>query len=535
MGTPHNPNDEREDAGSTQVWLVGGGIASLAAAVFLIKDAAVPPSHVHIFDLHSHPGGAVTSLGDASTGYVLHSGQQISYHDSSTEKLLSQVSSTEVGKTPWDKHKYRSTEEKYQARHLTRALVEGSSGPEKLDSQKLGLNLRDRLELIRVMLESEHALGRKMISDVFQADFFDTKFWMIWSTTYAFHPQHSVVEFRRYLRKFVQDIIHCDTLTGPDEMRYSQYESIIQPITRFLQNEGVDFRLKDRVVDILTYPSSDPTTVSEIKYLDCDGSEMLVTLDPTDFVFVTLGSVGSGTVLGTNSVAPNLSSAESPDSGWFLWYQLAEKSRKFGNPSNFCSSTSAALLETFTVTLKDPEFFDRITKLTNNKPGSQPVLSLPGSNWVLSLNIPCQPVFHGQPDTVQVFSGWALHPDREGNYVKKPMLQCSGSEIMKEILQHLKFPVTNILANSITIPCISPRVRSPLLVRSHDDRPLVIPHHTTNIAFLGQFVEIPDEPTLSMEYSVQGAQFAVNHLLGLKKEFPKPWKNHLVEFLDLLT
>lgn len=183
MITPHNPTAERADAENLQVWLVGGGIASLAAAVFLIKDADVPPSHIHIFDLHTKPGGGVRSSGDAANGYVLHPGQQISYHDSCTEKLLAQVLVPGTEKPLSEKHRHRSTEDKHQARHRTRALIERPSGLEKLDSQKLGLTLRDRLDVIRVMLESEHALGRKKISDIFHADFFDTKFWMIWATT----------------------------------------------------------------------------------------------------------------------------------------------------------------------------------------------------------------------------------------------------------------------------------------------------------------------------------------------------------------
>jgi oleate hydratase len=355
------------------------------------------------------------------------------------------------------------------------------------------------------------------------------------SDRFSFRPQHSGVEFRRYLRKFVHDVVNGEISTGPDDLTYSQDESIVQPIARYLQDQGVDFRLNDRVIDILTYPSGDPTTASEIKYLGPDDSEMLVTLDPSDLVFATLGSVASGATLGTNTTPPDPPSAASTNSQWSLWFQMAQMSRKFGNPSNFLSSTEDTTVESFTVTLKDPEFFERIIGLSNNQPGSQSALSLPGSNWVMSLNIPRQPVFHDQPDTIQVFSGWALYPDKEGNYVKKPMLQCSGSEIMTELLQHLKFPVNNILANSITIPCVSPQATSPMLTRSHNDRPTVIPPLTTNIAFLGQFVELPDEPTLSVEYSVRGAQVSVNHLMRLKNEIPKPRKNHLVDFLDLLT
>ncbi|GAD94831.1 67 kDa myosin-cross-reactive antigen family protein [Paecilomyces variotii No. 5] len=525
---------KREDGEPIDIWIIGGGVASLAAAVFLIKDANVLPTHIHMFDVHSALGGGLTGYGNPEKGYVLHPGQTISYHDSCVEKLLLQAPSTHPGATPWEKQIAQKAEERRHARRLTRAIVPGQSGPEKLDSQRLGLNLQDRLGLIRVMLENEHALGRKRVCDVFDGDFFSTKFWMIWSTTFAFTPHHSAVELRRYLRKYLHDIGNSGKLSGPDEIRNSQHESIIQPISKYLREEGVDFRLNERVVDVLTYPDGDPTTVSEIKFLGPDGSEKMVTLDPSDLVFVTLGSVGSGTVMGDNVSAPGQPSMKASANEWALWDKLAGRSIKFGNPSNFCNTPANSTLGTFTVTLYDSEFFDRIQEITGLAPGSQPVLSLPKSNWEISLNTPHQPVYHTQPDTVKVFAGWALHPEKNGNYVKKTMMECTGAEVLQEILRQLDFPET-LLSQAVTIPCISPLATSALLPRSHNERPEVIPHDTTNLALLGQFVEIADEPSLTMEYSVQSAQLAVDYFMGVKKESRRSWRNHFVEMLDLLT
>jgi len=356
---------------------------------------------------------------------------------------------------------------------------------------------------------------------------------MIWSTTFAFQPQHSVVELRRHLHRYLHDIINRDLLSGPIDMHYSVYESIVEPITRYLKKQNVDFRLGDRVIDLLAYPDSDPTTFSEIKYLTADGSERIITLDPTDLVFVTLGAAGSGSVLGSNTAAPKLSLSPDINTEQSLWFKLAEKSGKFGNPSNFYPGKSDSILETFTVTLKDDAFFDRIVKLTRNEPGAQPILSFPGSNWFLNISIPRQPVFHNQLKTTSVFWGWALYPETLGDFVKKPMLSCTGSEIMEELLGHLGFPKT-VLANSITIPCISPYAMSPLRVRHYNDRPLVIPPYSTNMAFLGQFVEMEDEPTGNIEHSVRSAQLAVDHFTR-GKNCPPPRKSYLTEILDVLA
>lgn len=174
------------DMNKSDIWIVGGGIASLAAAVFLIKDSDVS-ANIHIFDMHPSAGGGLTSYGDDSTGYVVHGGQRISYHDSCVEKLLSQVPGIDVGAMPWKKRrKHRTEEERYQAANLSRAILQGGSGPEMLDTQNLGLTLQHRLELIRVIVETDHELGNKTIAGVFSSEFFETNFWMIWSTTWVY-------------------------------------------------------------------------------------------------------------------------------------------------------------------------------------------------------------------------------------------------------------------------------------------------------------------------------------------------------------
>lgn len=294
--------------------------------------------------------------------------------------------------------------------------------------------------------------------------------------------------------------------------------------------------LNERVVDIITEEKK--LKVSKIKVALDNGEDRMIRVDPSDLVMITLGSVGSGTVLGTNTTAPDpiaVNSEESVNSDWSLWLQLAKKSHKFGVPSNFCSRVSESRLMTFTVTLGSTEFFDRLFELTHNRPGDQPVLSLKDSNWALSLNMAHQPLFRDQPANTYVFFGYSLQPWREGKFVKKPMLECSGREIMTEILQLLRFPLEPILSSSTTVPCVMPELTAPLLSRTCEDRPKVIPEDTSNLALLGQFVDIPDEATGSLEYSVRGAEIAVHHLMGLPKNIRKSRRNYVVEFLDVLA
>jgi oleate hydratase len=290
------------------------------------------------------------------------------------------------------------------------------------------------------------------------------------------------------------------------------------------------------VTDLKSYPSSDPTTISEI-VLQENGHELLITVDPIDIVIVTLGSVASGMQTGSNLESPPPPSL-SPDSlehgEWSLWQKLEKQSPKFGNPSNFSSRLSESLIETFTITLRDSDFMKYYTKLTGDKPGTGALLTVMESPWGLNISVPHQPVFATQPKTVHVIWGYALHPERKGKYVEKSMVSCSGKEIFCEILSHLGFPTDPLLSSSITIPCIMPLGTSMLLSRSHHDRPSVIPHETTNLGLIGQYVEIHGDAACSLEYSVRGAQMAVFNLMGLSHGPPKVGKNKFLEVLELL-
>jgi oleate hydratase len=67
-----------------------------------------------------------------------------------------------------------------------------------------------------------------------------------------------------------------------------------------------------------------------------------------------------------------------------------------------------------------------------------------------------------------------------------------------------------------------PYITSQFLVRKGGDRPDVVPKGSTNLAFLGQFAEQPDDVVFTVEYSVRSAQAAVYSLLKLDKE-PTPF------------
>jgi oleate hydratase len=88
------------------------------------------------------------------------------------------------------------------------------------------------------------------IADQFDLSFFETDFWFMWCTTFAFQPWHSAVEFRRYLVRFTHMVAGFDKLNGIMRTIYNQYDSMVRPLRKWLEDRGVRFSFDSRVTDL---------------------------------------------------------------------------------------------------------------------------------------------------------------------------------------------------------------------------------------------------------------------------------------------
>jgi oleate hydratase len=215
--------------------------------------------------------------------------------------------------------------------------------------------------------------------------------------------------------------------------------------------------------------------------------------------------------------APHLTKADSQ--GWALWERIAKGRPEFGNPFAFNASIPESYWLSFTATCRDPRFFDQMEAFSGNKAGTGGLVTFKDSNWLMSVVLYHQPHFAGQPKNVQVFWGYALHPDRVGNFVAKPMSDCGGADIMTELCGHLNFDRA-VFDDAICIPCRMPYITSMFMPRKVTDRPLPVPANSVNLAFVSQFVEIPDDVVFTVEYSVRAAQTAVYQLMKIDRPVP---------------
>jgi oleate hydratase len=508
--------------GERKAHLVGSGIGNLAAAAYLIKDGGFSGANINIYEEESLPGGALDAAGTPEKGYFMRGERMFEANYVCMYDLLSFIPSLD-DPTKTIKQDTLEFTAAYPWNNKARLVANGKI----LKASSYGFNAQDELELLALTAKPEIASNDKRISDVFSEHFFETNFWHMWKTLFAFEPYHSAIEMRRYLLRFMHLFPDMATQNLLHHTRYNQYDSMVRPIIKWLTDRGVQYVGNTRVTDIDLGNDTDGEFTAHGITMVQDGKEKKVEVRPEDIVIVTLGSMVANASFGSNDSAPKLITSPTHEGKWALWETLSRKSKViFRDPSVFTGHIDESKFLTYTVTQKDRRFLDLMEKFSGQEAGKNGITSLPESSWSLSFILNHQPYYQNQPADVYAWYGIALYPDKIGDYVRKPMGECSGREILEELVRHLGFDadLKRILDSSIVIPNMLPFGISQFLKRKVADRPDVVPNGSTNLALTGQFVEVPDDCVFTMEYSVRSAQMAVFKLLNLAKEvtpFPR--------------
>jgi oleate hydratase len=496
-------------------YFIGGGIASLAGAAYLIRDGNVLGRDIVIFEESADFGGALDAHGSAETGYYMSGSRMFESEYRCTFDLLSSIPSSSDASISVTAETDRVRAENSWNDKARLVDLHGTI----TDFHALGFSLRDRADLLTIVLEPEARIDGKRISDCFDPPFFETNFWYEWCTLFAFQPWHSAIEFRRYLLRFMHRFSTIDTQEGVYRTNLNQYESIAVPLMTWLRDRGVATRFESTVTDLGLNEATGGRIAVESIEISCAGSAEIVDITERDLVFLTNGSMTADKAFGSMSAAPILDRSKR-SGAWRLWEKIAAGRPKFGRPSVFDDHVPESVWESFSVTIRDPLFLERIEEFTGSVAGRGGLTTFKDSNWLITISIFHQPFFANQPPGASVWWGYGLYYDQPGNFVKKPMSECTGKEILEEVLGHLHFDDDKdaIIASSTVIPCVMPYITSQFLVRSAGDRPAVVPAGSTNLAFLGQFCELPDDVVFTVEYSIRSAQTAVYRLLGLTKK-----------------
>jgi len=491
----------------SKVYLVGSGIASLAAAFYLENNAGVPGGNIHILEQADIAGGACDGAGDPENGFVVRGGRMHEKHYECYWDFLSNIPSLEDPNVSVRDESFEFNE-RFVSHAQARLLKDGK----KIDVSTFGLSLSDQADLLKLTFTSEETLGNKRIADWFSPTFFETNFWYIWTSMFAFQRWSSVAEMRRYMKRFIHLVDGLHQLGGVMRTKYNQYHSVVLPAENYLKGKGVHFDMHRQVVDIDFDIHEAGKRATMLQVVDAEGKAEQIVLGGHDYVFITNGSIVESTDNGTWDRAPVLKD-KAGSGAWMLWERIAKKDTAFGNPGVFSDNIDLQKWYSFTATLHDSTFHDYMENFSGNVDGTGGLVTMTDSNWLMSIVIARQPHFPNQPKNVKIFWGYGLYPDREGNYVKKKMSECTGAEMLEELYYHLKIqdlmkPVTES-GKVNCIPVAMPFVDSLFMPRNPGDRPEVIPEGAENFAFMGQFAEVEDDCVFTVEYSVRCAQMAV--------------------------
>lgn len=521
---PKKPKDiEKKSA-----YLVGSGLASLAAACFLIRDAQMSGDHIHILEASNIAGGACDGVADPDRGYIMRGGREMEDHFECLWDLFHSIPSLEHPENSvLDEFYWLNKEDPNYS--LCRAT--NHQGKPSENFGKFNIDAKGRKQIMKLFFTANEKLYDKTIEDVFDEHVFDSDFWLYWQTMFAFENWHSALELKLYLQRFIHHIGGLPDFSALKFTRYNQYESLILPMIEYLKQNGVIFHFHTQVTNVIFSFENDQKVAKSIEYIKNSKTKILP-LTKDDLVFVTNGSCTESTLYGDHHTPANGDAMIRITGCWNLWKNIAKQDPSFGHPEKFCGNVSKTRWESATITTSDTKIIDAITRICKRDPLSGKVVtggivSCEDSNWLLSWTVNRQGQFRKQKEGEICIWLYSLFCDTPGNYIHKPMKDCTGEEITAEWLYHIGIPLDEIdeLAkdHANTVPTMLPYITAFFMPRTARDRPDVIPDGCVNFAFLGQFAETPRDTIFTTEYSVRTAMEAVYGLLDVDRGVPEVW------------
>lgn len=510
----------------SRVYIVGSGIAGLSAAYYFIRDGHFAPENITFIEQLHIDGGSLDGAGNPQDGYIIRGGREMDCTYENLWDIFQDIPALEMPAPYSVLDEYRLVNDNDSNYSIARLIHE--QGKVK-DFSKFGLNKKDQLTLIKLLLKKKEELDDITIEAYFGKSFLESNFWTFWRTMFAFENWHSLLEFKLYMHRFLHAIDGLHDLSSLIFPKYNQYDSFVTPLGRWLKEKGVKIRFNAFVKDLDMRINAEGKVVKGI-ITEQEGKEVVIPVTENDYVIVTTGSMTEDTSYGNNTTAPvsvvdNSTSGQS--AGWKLWKNLAAKSVVFGKPEKFCSSIEKSSWESVTLTCRPSALVEKLKTYAVNDPYSGKtvtggIITITDSNWLMSFTCNRQPHFPTQPDDILVLWVYALFMDKEGNCIKKTMPACTGNEILTELCYHLGIAdqIDNVVANTIVRTAYMPYITSMFMPRAKGDRPKVVPEGCSNLALIGQFVETNNDVVFTMESSVRTARVAVYTLLNLNKQVP---------------
>ena len=463
-----------EGVGNKTAWFVGAGLASLAGAAFLIRDGQMPGEKITVLERLKLPGGALDGIKEPEKGFVIRGGREMENHFECLWDLFRSIPSIEIqGASVLDEFYWLNKDDPNYS--LQRATV--NRGRDAHTDGMFSLSAKAQKEIMKIFLATREEMENKRIDEVFSDEFFASNFWLYWRTMFAFEEWHSALEMKLYLHRFIHHIGGLPDFSTLKFTKYNQYESLVLPLYRWLLDQGVVFRFSTEVTDVDFAITPERKHATHIRWVR-GGTEGGVDLGPDDLVFITIGSLTENSGNGDHHTPAKLN--EGPAPAWDLWRHIAAKDPSFGHPDVFGAHIPQTKWESATITTLDPRIPRYIQNICKRDPFSGKVVTggivtVKDSRWLMSWTVNRQPHFRQQPPDQIVVWLYSLFVDKPGDYVSKPMQDCTGEEVTQEWLYHLGVPLGEIGELAATgakcVPVMMPYVTSFFMPRKAGDRP----------------------------------------------------------------
>ena len=525
--------EKPEGVDNKKAYIIGTGLAGLSAAFYLLRDGQMKGKNIHLLEKLELAGGSCDGKKDITKGFYMRGGREMDNHFECMWDMFRDVPSIETPNVSvLDEYYWLNKHDPNYS--LCRASI--NQGQDAHTDKMFNLDKDSALALSKLFMTPEKDLEDKKISDVLPESFWNTNFWLYWQTMFAFQKWSSALEMKRYLCRYVHHIDGLPDFSALRFTKYNQYESMILPLTNYLTKHNVVIDYGIDVKNVIIKSSKNKKVAQQIIYVK-GNKEETIKLTENDLVFITNGCCTDTSCYGDQNNAPDLSKVKNGyGESWDMWKNIAKQAEdnEYGNPDNFCNDVEATNWMSATVETKDEDIIKHIINICKRDPrdgkvttGGIVTVKDSMNNWYLSWTINRQPQFKSQDkDTVLIWL-YALNTNKNGNFVEKPMRECSGKEVCEEWLYHIGIPqdkIKDYAENKCnTTTCFMPYINAFFQPRKESDRPLVVPKNAINFAFIGQFAETPRDTIFTTEYSIRTGMEAVYTLLKVDRAVPEVW------------
>ena len=524
--------EKPEGVDKKSAYIIGTGLAGLSAAFYLVRDGQMKGEHIHLLEKLDLAGGSCDGRKDVTKGFYMRGGREMDNHFECMWDMFRSVPSIETPNVSvLDEYYWLNKHDPNYS--LCRATI--NCGEDAHTDKMFKLDRKSAIALSKLFITPEKDLENKKISDVLPDSFWETNFWLYWQTMFAFQKWSSALEMKRYLCRYVHHIDGLPDFSALRFTKYNQYESMILPLTKYLESNGVKIEYGIDVKNVIFESKQNKKVATQIIY-ENNGQEKTIDLIEDDLVFITNGCCTDTSCYGDQNNAPDLSKIKNGNGeSWDLWKNIASQASngEFGNPDKFCCNVDLTNWMSATIEVSDENIIKHIINICKRDPrkgkvttGGIVTVKDSTENWYLSWTINRQPQFKSQNKNSILVWVYALNTNKPGNFIEKAIKTCIGKEICEEWLYHIGIPTNEIekyADKCNTTTCYMPYINAFFQPREEKDRPLVVPKESINFAFVGQFAETPRDTIFTTEYSIRTGMEAVYTLLKVDRAVPEVW------------